>query len=175
VALSSPQKITVRSAPGSGRAPVVGIVDNHGVSALILQATMAPTDVLSANVAIVRNLVANDGKLVGGDKLAITWSCQMDEADTLSSIQEAVDTLMSDGTAATETLNNVTYVVSILPGHVFNVPAQATLSVSNVATDRDILGENDDGDAAGDGRVKIAGPFNLTFDDLPIGDVTLTS
>jgi hypothetical protein len=152
---------------------IAGIEDVNGVDAVALQAAMAPTDVLSANLAIVRNFVENDGRLVAGDRLAITWSCQMDEFETLSSIQQAVDETMADGTARTTTANNVTYVVEILAGRVFELPAQRILAVGAVATDLDINGENDDGDGDGDGRVLVAGPFNLAFDDLPVDDVIL--
>ncbi|MDP2343616.1 MAG: hypothetical protein Q8O67_21835 [Deltaproteobacteria bacterium] len=152
---------------------IAGIEDANGVDAVALTAALAPTDKLAASLAIVRNFVVNDGRLVAGDRLAITWSCQMDEFETLSSVQQAVDETMADGTARTTTANNVTFVVEILPGRVFDLPAQRILAIANVATDLDINGENDDGDEDGDGRVSVAGPFNLAFDDLPIADVTL--
>ena len=98
----------------------------------------------------------------------------MDEAVTLSAIQAAVDDLMGDGTAQTTTVNNVTYLIEILPGQRFEEDAQATLSVGDVATDLDINGEGDDGDDAGDGRVEVEGDFDLVFDDANIEDVTLT-
>ncbi len=148
------------------------IEDANGVDAVVLQATMAPVDVLSASLAIVRNLIENDGRLVGGDQLALTWTCQMDEAVTLSAIQAGVDDLMGDGTARTTTVNNVTYLIEILPGQRFEEDAQATLTVDAVATDLDIVAENDDDDD--DGRINIAGPFNIVFDDANIEDVTLT-
>ncbi len=148
------------------------IEDANGVDAVLLQATMAPVDVLSASLTVVRNLIENDGRLVGGDQLALTWTCQMDEAVTLSAIQAAVDDLMGDGTAQTTTVNNVTYLIEVLPGQRFEEDAQATLSVGDVATDLDINGENDDDDD--DGRVEVAGDFNLVFDDANFADVTLT-
>lgn len=151
---------------------VVGIEDANGVDAVILQQTMAPTDVLAPSLAIVRNLIGNDGRLVGGDQLALTWSCQMDEGLTLPAIQAGVDALMGDGTARTTTVNNVVYTVAILPGHTLALPGQATLTIGTVATDLDIVAEGDDGNA--DGRVIVAGPFALTFDDADVADVTLT-
>ncbi len=149
-----------------------GIQDEDGVDAVLLQATLDPTDVLAASLVVARNLVQNDGRLVGGDQLALTWSCQMDEAVTLSAVQTAVDDLMGDGTGRTTTVDNVTYSIEVLPGREFDAPVQQTLSIGDVATDLDIVAENDD--ANNDGRVDVAGPFNITFDDLPVADVTLT-
>jgi hypothetical protein len=149
-----------------------GITDANTIPAGTLAATMAPVDVLAPTLAVVRNLVVEDGALVGGDQLALTFNCQMDEAVTLAAVQTAVDATMGDGTARTTTANNLTYVIEILPGRRFPVPAQATLNLGAVATDLDIAGEQDDVDD--DGRVDIAGPFALTFDDIPVADVTLT-
>lgn len=149
-----------------------GIADDNDVAAITLQATMAPADVLAASLTLGRNFVENDGRLVAGDSLVINWTCQMDEFVTLAAIQTAVDALMGDGIARTRTVNDVTYVVDVLPGRRFDiVGAQATLAIGAVATDLDIAVEGDD-DAA-DGRIDIAGPFNLVFDDLAIEDVVL--
>jgi hypothetical protein len=79
---------------------------------------------------------------------------------------------MGDGTARTTTVNNVTYTIEILPGRTLALPQQATLNVGAVATDLDIVAEGDD--AAADGRINVAGPFALTFDDADIADVTLS-
>jgi hypothetical protein len=152
---------------------VAGIEDDNGVDAVTLSATMAPVDVLAATLALGRNFIPNDGRLVAGDQLLVTWSCQMDEFETLSSVQEAVDALMGDGIGSTTTANNITYVVEVLPGRVFEAPLQETLTIANVATDLDIVVEGGDANNDGDGRVSIAGPFALTFDDLAIEDVTL--
>jgi hypothetical protein len=109
---------------------------------------------------------------VGGDQLALTWNCQMDEAVTLSALQAGVDALMGDGTARTTTADNVSYVIEVLPGRAFALPEQATLSIGTVATDLDIVNEGDD--EAADGRVVINGTFDLVFDDIPVDDVTVT-
>lgn len=150
-----------------------GIEDANEVDAVALAATMAPVDVLAAALAINRNFVENDGRFVGRDSFTVTWTCQMDEFATLAAIQTAVDDLMGDGTAKTTTVNNIAYAIEILPGRRFEVANQATLTIEDVATDLDIGAENDDDDADGEGRVDIAGPFALVFDDLPIEDVTL--
>lgn len=151
---------------------VAGIEDANGVDAVTLAATMQPADVLGASLLVTRNLIVNDGRLIGGDQLVVTFSCQMDEFLTLAAVQTAVDDLMGDGTAETRTANNVSYVVEVLPGRRFDVPAQATLSIGDVATDLDIVGENDDDDA--DGRFVFDDGFDLVFDDIPVEDVEFT-
>jgi hypothetical protein len=149
-----------------------GVADANNVPAVILQAPMAPADVLGVNLSVARNIVQNDGRLVGGDQLALVFSCQMDEVVTLSAVQRAVDSLMGDGVGRTLTVNFTTFSVEILPGRMFELPGQAQLSIDSVATDVDVSGEADDG--ANDGRVTVEGPFQLPFDDLAIEDVTLT-
>ncbi|MBM4283091.1 MAG: hypothetical protein FJ137_20835 [Deltaproteobacteria bacterium] len=148
-----------------------GLVDASGLGAERLTAALSATDVLLASLSVSHNLVVNDGRFVAGDALTLTWSCQMDEALTLAAVQAAVDRTFGDGVARTTTVDQVTYVVTVLPGEELVVPGQASLSIGDVATDADVIAEADD-DLA-DGRVAVAGPFVLPFDDVPVADVTL--
>lgn len=149
-----------------------GIADLAGNAAGRLAATLAPVDVLAAEAALTRNLVDNDGRLVGGDRITVTWTCPMDEALTLVALQTAVDAALGTGNARTLPRDGVVYDVEILPGRVVALPGQATLTVRDVATDLDITAEADDDDD--DGRILVAGPFVLPVDDLPVADVVFS-
>lgn len=134
--------------------------DVFAVDAASVTQTMAATDTLSATLTLGVHFIPGDGVFEAGDQLNIRFSCAMDRFDTLSSVQEAVDALMGDGTAKVSVSGAQTlYTVEVLPGHRFVAPTPQVLHVSNVITDNGTL------------LTPISGPFALPFEDLPVQDV----
>jgi hypothetical protein len=140
-----------------------GIVDRDGSSPARLSGTLLPTDVLDVSLALVRNLVPQDGLLVGGDQLLVTWNCQMDEALTPRALHLAVNETFGADSARTTTVDFVSWLIEMEPGTSFALSSQQSLAVVDVATDLDIHDEGDDDND--DGRVLISGPFVLPFED----------
>ena len=144
------------------------VVDTQGVVALnaaAVTASLPATDVLSVALTLGSQFVVGDGLFEGGDQVIITFSCKMDRFETLSSVQEAVDKLMKDGTAKVTTTGpgaQVVYTAEVLPGRLFTAAGPQTLTIQNVVTDD------------GTRLTPLAGPYPLPFDDSPTPDVTFT-
>lgn len=142
---------------------VIDASDVPAADAAAVTATLAATDVLDVSLTLGNHLLKGDGLFEAGDQLRVTFSCQMDRFTTLSSVQEAVDTLMSNGTAKVTSLGlgaQRIYTVEVLPGHSFAAPSTVTLSIANVVTDNLTT------------LTPVAGPFTLPFDDVPTPSVT---
>jgi hypothetical protein len=140
--------------------------DVPAADAAAVTASLAATDVLDVSLTLGTHSMKGDGRFEAGDQVLVTFSCVMDRFTTLSAVQEAVDTLMNNGTAKVTTLGagaQRIYTVEVLPGHWFAAPSTVTLSIANVVTDNLVA------------LTPVAGPFTLPFDDVPTPAVTFAA